>query len=84
MLSDRANTRLILARRPKGVPNSEHFTIEDETVPEIGDSQFLVRCAYWSVDPAMRGWVNDAPNSLPPVAIGDVMRSFAVGEVVES
>jgi len=43
-----------------------------------------VKTEYWSVDPAMRGWVNDAPNYLPPVEIGAVMRSFAVGTVVAS
>lgn len=55
--------------------------MEESTVPEINDGEFLVKTEYWSIDPAMRGWVNDAPNYLPPVEIGAVMRSFAVGTV---
>ncbi len=78
------NKRVILSDRPKGVPLAEHFTVDEAPVPELGDNQFIVKNAFWSVDPAMRGWANDAPNYLPPVEIGSPMRSFAVGEVVAS
>ncbi|PWE33880.1 NADP-dependent oxidoreductase [Maritimibacter sp. 55A14] len=78
------NRRVILAARPKGVPGPEHFAVEDGPVPVPGPGQVLVRTAFWSVDPAMRGWVNDVPNYIPPVEIGAVMRSFAVGRVVAS
>ncbi len=83
-MTDQINRRVVLASRPKGVPDPDHFRIEEVPVTPPADGEVLVRTRFWSVDPAMRGWVNDAPNYLPPVEIGAVMRSFAVGEVVES
>ena len=84
MSSAQTNRRVVLSRRPKGVPEADHFAIEDVNVAEPGDGQILIKNQYWSIDPAMRGWANDAPNYLPPVAIGEVMRSFAVGTVMAS
>lgn len=84
MPEHRINRRVILSSRPKGVPGPEHFSIDEVPVPELADGEFLIRTQFWSVDPAMRGWTNDAPNYLPPVEIGAAMRSFAVGEVVAS
>lgn len=78
------NRRVLLTSRPKGVPEADHFTVDESAVPEVGDGEFLVKTEYWSIDPAMRGWANDAPNYIPPVEIGAVMRSFAVGTVVAS
>jgi NADPH-dependent curcumin reductase CurA len=78
------NRRVVLSARPKGVPGREHFTVQEDAVPDLEEGQFLVRTQFWSVDPAMRGWTNDAPNYLPPVEIGAAMRSFAVGEIVSS
>ena len=76
--------RVCLAKRPKGIPAADHFAVEEIEAPEAGEGEVLVRTRYWSVDPAMKGWVNDVPNYLPPVGIGETMRSFAVGEVVAS
>lgn len=84
MSSAKTNRRVVLSRRPKGVPEADHFAIEDVNVAEPGEGEILIKNQYWSIDPAMRGWVNDAPNYLPPVAIGEVMRSFAVGTVTAS
>ncbi|MGD1924337.1 MAG: NADP-dependent oxidoreductase [Paracoccaceae bacterium] len=84
MTSSLINRRVVLSSRPKGVPQAEHFTVDEVPVPDLGDGELLVQTLFWSVDPAMRGWANDAPNYLPPVAIGDAMRSFAVGRVVAS
>lgn len=78
------NRRVVLSDRPKGVPQPSHFSIEEIPVPDIADSELLVKTLFWSIDPAMRGWANDAPNYLPPVEIGAAMRAFAVGEVVAS
>ena len=66
------------------MPRAEHFSLDEVPVPDLNDGEFLVANEYWSVDPAMRGWANDAPNYLPPVAIGDAMRSFAVGTITAS
>ena len=84
MTRNLVNRRVILASRPKGVPEPAHFAIDEAPVPDLDQGQFLIRTAFWSVDPAMRGWVNDAPNYSPPVEIGATMRAFAVGEVIAS
>lgn len=78
------NQCVVLNARPVGVPGPEYFDIETRPVPALQDGEFLVRNTFLSVDPAMRGWVNDAPNYSPPVPVGDVMRAIAVGEVVDS
>ena len=78
------NRRVTLNARPVGVPGPEFFSIDSAPVEDLKDGEFLVHNMFLSVDPAMRGWVNDAPNYLPPVAINSVMRSFAVGEIVDS
>ncbi|MBN9426612.1 MAG: NADP-dependent oxidoreductase [Burkholderiales bacterium] len=75
------NRQVLLKSRPVGIPEAGHFEIVERPLPEIADGELLIRNHFLSVDPAMRGWVNDAPNYLPPVAIGEVMRSFAVGRV---
>lgn len=84
MSSNLVNRRVILSGRPKGVPQAKHFSIEEVPIPDLASGEFLVETQYWSVDPAMRGWVNDVPNYLPPVEIGAPMRSLAVGKVVAS
>lgn len=78
------NRRVVLSDRPKGVPQASHFTIDEIPVPDPGEGELLIRTLFWSIDPAMRGWANNAPNYMPPVEIGAVMRAGAVGEVVAS
>ncbi|MFT7573277.1 MAG: NADPH-dependent curcumin reductase CurA [Paracoccaceae bacterium] len=78
------NRCVILKARPVGVPGPEFFDVVSRPVSEPADGEFLVRNLCLSVDPAMRGWVNDAPNYSPPVPVGDVMRAIAVGEVIKS
>jgi NADPH-dependent curcumin reductase CurA len=73
-----------LKSRPSGIPQAEHFELVAAPVPELRDGQFLVRNAFLSVDPAMRGWVSAVANYSQPVGIGQVMRSFAAGEVIAS
>lgn len=79
-----SNLQVILKTRPVGVPQAEHFELVRTPVGEPGHGQVLIRIAYVSVDPAMRGWVNAAANYAQPVAIGAVMKSFAVGRIVAS
>jgi len=78
------NRCVVLNARPVGVPGPEFFDVVSRAVPEPGDGEFLVRNLYLSVDQAMRGWVNDAPNYSPPVPVGEVMRAIAVGDVTDS
>ena len=83
-MSDYVNRRVILSNRPKGVPEASHFLVDEVPVAPVGDGEILIKALFWSADPAQRGWANDAPNYLPPVAIGEAMRGFAVGQIVES
>jgi NADPH-dependent curcumin reductase CurA len=62
----------------------EDFTIEDGPVPEPGAGEFRVKIAYISLDPAMRGWMSEGRSYVPPVALGEVMRAYAVGTVEAS
>ncbi len=78
------NTQVRLARRPSGMPTDEVWDITTEPVPEPQDGEFVLRTRYVSLDPAMRGWMNEGRSYIPPVGIGEVMRAGVVGEVVAS
>ena len=78
------NRQVILASRPTGVAQAENFAIVEAPAVPLADGQLRIRNRFLSVEPAMRGWIADAGNYAAPVAIGAVMRSLAVGEVVES
>jgi NADPH-dependent curcumin reductase len=73
-----------LKSRLNGIPHAENFEIAEAPVRALRDREFLVRNDFLSVDPAMRGWVSAVANYSNPVAIGEVMRSFAAGEVIAS
>jgi len=78
------NRQVRLRARPVGIPQAEHFEIVEAPLPPLAEGHIRVRNAFLSVDPAMRGWVSAVANYSTPVAVGEVMRSFAVGEVIES
>jgi len=78
------NKQLILAKRPTGLPEKDTWTLKESEIPTIKEGEVLVRQDYISLDPAMRGWMNDTKSYIPPVGIGDVMRAGSVGEVIES
>ena len=78
------NRQWHLASRPKGLPVMTDWEYRSEPVPEPGDGQFLVRVLYISLDPAMRGWMNDGRSYVPPVGLGEVMRAGGLGRVVAS
>jgi NADPH-dependent curcumin reductase len=76
------NRQVRLAHRPKpGLVTRDVFQIEDGPIPEPGPGEFRVKIAYVSLDPAMRGWISEGRSYVPPVAVGAVMRGFAVGHV---
>ena len=81
---DAVNHQFRLAARPDGMVGPEHFDYVEEPLPELADGQVLVKKAYISLDPAMRGWMAEGRSYIPPVQIGEVMRAGTVGEVVES
>jgi NADPH-dependent curcumin reductase CurA len=78
------NHQIRLAARPQGLPTPDVWEHATEELADPGPGQFLVKVAYLSLDPAMRGWMNDAKSYIPPVAIGEVMRAGAIAEVVAS
>jgi NADPH-dependent curcumin reductase CurA len=78
------NRRIVLARRPDGMISAECFARDDAPPPEPAEGEAVVQVEYVSLDPTMRGWLNDEPGYLPPVGIGEVMRSAGAGTVVES
>src|SRR5699024_1620436 len=73
-----------LVARPNGVPQAEHFAVQETTLPALEANQLLVENSYLSVDPAMRGWANAAANYSEPVPLGTAMRAIAVGKVLAS
>ncbi|MEM6723297.1 MAG: NADP-dependent oxidoreductase, partial [Bacteroidota bacterium] len=78
------NKQLLLAQRPVGMPEKDTWELKESAIPEIKEGEFLVRHHYISLDPAMRGWMNNVRSYIPPVQIGEVMRAGSIGEVVES
>ncbi len=78
------NRRFLLVRRPLGLPVAEDFRLVEEPVPQLDEGAILVRNAYASLDPAIRGWLDDAPSYLPPVKLGDPVRATTVGRVLVS
>jgi NADPH-dependent curcumin reductase CurA len=77
--------RMLLSSRPHGLVDGGNLRLDDSApVPEPGEGQALVRVRYLSIDPTIRTWMDDAPGYLPPIGLGDVVRSGGVGEVVSS
>ena len=79
-----ANHQYRLAARPAGLPKADDWKFTEEPVADPKDGEVLVKVLYISLDPAMRGWMNDAKSYIAPVGIGEVMRAGAVGRVVAS
>lgn len=75
------NRMVKLARRPVGMVQTEDFRLEEGPIPVPGEGEIRVKIAYVSLDPAMRGWITEAKSYVPPVAIGETMRSYSVGIV---
>jgi NADPH-dependent curcumin reductase CurA len=78
------NRQILLAARPAGLPKQSDFKLVESAVPQPGAGEILVRVLYVSVDPYMRGRMNDAKSYAPPVQIGEVMGGGSVGKVINS
>ncbi len=78
------NHQFKLARRPVGMVQRSDFEYTQSPLPQPGDGEVLVKILYISLDPAMRGWMNEGRSYIPPVGIGEVMRAGAVGRVIAS
>ncbi len=78
------NRSVVLAERPQGLPDDNTLRLEENKVPVAGTGEMLLRTAYLSLDPYMRGRMNDAKSYAEPVKIGEVMTGQVVAEVVSS
>ncbi len=76
--------RIALASRPHGAPVADNFALETSPIPTPADGEVLVRVHYMSLDPYMRGRMNDAKSYAAPVPIGGTMEAGGVGEVIAS
>lgn len=84
MSTQTSSREIRFASRPHGLPNPGNFTIARTELPALADQQVLVRNRYLSVDPYMRGRMNDTKSYAPGFELGQPLTGRAVGEVVES
>jgi NADPH-dependent curcumin reductase len=77
----KVNRRIVLARRPQGAPVPEDFRLETHPIPHPAPGEVLLRTRYLSLDPYMRGRMNEGPSYAPPVALGAVMTGQTVSVV---
>jgi NADPH-dependent curcumin reductase len=78
------NHQYRLAARPVGLPKRDDWKYTEEPAKQPGDGEVLIKVLYLSLDPAMRGWMNEGKSYIPPVGIGEVMRAGGVGRVIAS
>lgn len=78
------NKQMRLAKRPVGRADADTWTLDSRPVPDPGEGEIVIRQHYISLDPAMRGWMNEGKSYIEPVALGDVMRAGSVGEVIKA
>ena len=78
------NKKWILKERPSGLVKDSDFELVNEVLPKINEGEILLENLYLSFDPTQRGWLNDMPGYLPPVQIGEVIRSGGIGKVIDS
>jgi len=84
MPNDLVNQQIRLAARPVGMPTRDNWQFTREPVAEPEAGGVLVKTTYLSLDPAMRGWMNEGKSYIPPVGLGEVMRAGGIGTVVAS
>ena len=78
------NHQIRLAARPNGLPTRDLWSFTTAPVPEPADGEVVVKTLSLSLDPAMRGWMNEGKSYIAPVGIGEVMRAGGIGRVVAS
>ncbi len=78
------NKQLLLAKRPIGLPDQDTWKQTSSPIPKCEEGQVLIENHYISLDPAMRGWMNNSKSYIPPVEIDAVMRAGSIGKVIEA
>ena len=69
------NKQILLNKRPFGLPKEDTWKLVESEIPQLKEGEFLVKCEYISLDPAMRGWLDDRRSYIPPVQLNDAMRA---------
>ncbi|MDZ7642876.1 MAG: NADP-dependent oxidoreductase [Woeseiaceae bacterium] len=83
-MPEAVNRQIRLTSRPAGWVSQDNFTLTEEAVPEPADGEVLVRNVYLSVDPYMRGRMDDVKSYVPPFQVGEVLEAGVVGQVIAS
>lgn len=84
-MTKETNRRILLKARPVGLPKSSDYEMVEEPIPTPGPGQILIRNHFISLDPAIRGWMDESEDSyLPPIKLGEAVMAVTVGEVVKS
>ncbi len=78
------NHKFTLASRPVGMPKRTDWKYVEEPVRDLHDGEVLIKISHISLDPAMRGWMNEGRSYVPAIPIGEVMRALALGRVMDS
>jgi NADPH-dependent curcumin reductase CurA len=78
------NRQFLLVKRPDGMPVAGDFQLVTTPTPDLADGAFLIRNHFASLDPAIRGWMDDVPSYMPPIPLGSPVRATTVGQIVES
>jgi len=78
------NKKLLFIKRPFGMPTEDCWDLIEEKIPEILPGEILIENHYVSLDPAMRGWMNDMKSYIEPIELGAVMRAGTIGKVIQS
>jgi len=79
-----SDQQILLASRPKGMPDATNFSVEDVTLPELQEGDVLVEPTYFSVDPYMRGRMNAGKSYIAPFEVGQPLAGGAVAKVIDS
>ena len=77
------NKKLLFKKRPYGIPDENTWELTEEKLPDLLEGEILIEHEYISLDPAMRGWMNEARSYIKPIEIGEVMRAGSVGKVIK-
>jgi NADPH-dependent curcumin reductase CurA len=80
----KTNRQVVLKRHPAGIPVAEDFALVEAPLPVLEDGQFLIRNRFFSMEPAIRGWLDGKANYFAPIALGQVIRAPSMGVVIES
>lgn len=83
-MSATINRTIVLASRPQGMPTEEQFRLQEGPIPAAAEEEVVVRSLYISVDPYMRGRMNDGPSYIPSFQVGQAISGGAVGQVISS